>query len=182
VLFFASPFFEAALGGDWAETGRPPSMSSVITISQPPSIPGNKSAQPEHIDMISFAPMDPDLDQEDAEAFAADLGLEVVKHEGNVASESEGSDVDVVSKKVKDVEQSLAKLQSTGAQPEAESSGSQVNNSSGKPEDDKQGTRKVHPAQAKIHRRKKPNGPDAVIVLKEERVRCLFATTFKLPH
>ncbi|EEB95784.1 hypothetical protein MPER_05193, partial [Moniliophthora perniciosa FA553] len=27
VLFFASPFFEAALSGNWAETGRPPSMS-----------------------------------------------------------------------------------------------------------------------------------------------------------
>ncbi|KIY74284.1 hypothetical protein CYLTODRAFT_439214 [Cylindrobasidium torrendii FP15055 ss-10] len=39
VLYFASPFFEAALSGDWAETGgsgsgRPASMSSIITISQ----------------------------------------------------------------------------------------------------------------------------------------------------
>ncbi|KAG6375542.1 hypothetical protein JVT61DRAFT_3103 [Boletus reticuloceps] len=43
VLFFASPFFEAALSGSWLETGRPPSMSSVITISQPPSVPGSQS-------------------------------------------------------------------------------------------------------------------------------------------
>jgi len=36
ILFFASPFFEAALSGHWLETGRPASIaSSVITISQP---------------------------------------------------------------------------------------------------------------------------------------------------
>ncbi|KZV70082.1 hypothetical protein PENSPDRAFT_632169 [Peniophora sp. CONT] len=43
ILWFASPFFQAALSGDWAETnasGRPTSMNSVITISQPPSVPG----------------------------------------------------------------------------------------------------------------------------------------------
>ena len=54
ILVFASPFFEAALSGDWSETaqatgkssnkGRPQSISSVITISQPPSNPADKSA------------------------------------------------------------------------------------------------------------------------------------------
>ncbi|KAF8342194.1 uncharacterized protein EI90DRAFT_2988693 [Cantharellus anzutake] len=40
VLFFASPFFEAALSGGWRETGRRASVaSSIITISQPPQIP-----------------------------------------------------------------------------------------------------------------------------------------------
>ncbi|KAF9049695.1 hypothetical protein BJ165DRAFT_1413875 [Panaeolus papilionaceus] len=32
ILFFSSPFFEAALGGDWSETGRPLSIASTITI------------------------------------------------------------------------------------------------------------------------------------------------------
>ncbi|KAG8979858.1 hypothetical protein FRB90_007864, partial [Tulasnella sp. 427] len=39
VLVFASPFFEAVLRGCWAESGRPASLSSVITISQPPVVP-----------------------------------------------------------------------------------------------------------------------------------------------
>ncbi|KAG6335960.1 hypothetical protein ID866_3136 [Astraeus odoratus] len=39
VLYFASPFFQAALSGSWLETGRPPSMSSIATVSQP----GNQS-------------------------------------------------------------------------------------------------------------------------------------------
>ncbi|KAG9030488.1 hypothetical protein FRB95_003883 [Tulasnella sp. JGI-2019a] len=43
VLVFASPFFEAALSGSWAETGRPASIASVITISQPPSVPESNS-------------------------------------------------------------------------------------------------------------------------------------------
>ncbi|KAF8622364.1 hypothetical protein AX15_007094 [Amanita polypyramis BW_CC] len=34
VLYFASPFFQAAFSGNWSETGRPLSMSSVITIPQ----------------------------------------------------------------------------------------------------------------------------------------------------
>ncbi|KAI9510929.1 hypothetical protein F5148DRAFT_1175325 [Russula earlei] len=61
VLWFASPFFQAALSGNWAETGRPLSMSSVITISQPPTVPGDKI----HTDVptaMTFASMDPDLD------------------------------------------------------------------------------------------------------------------------
>ncbi|KAF7315357.1 BTB domain-containing protein [Mycena indigotica] len=64
VLYFASPFFEAALSGNWAETGRPQSMSSIITISQTPTVPGNKSAPTE----MTFAPMDPDIDSEDPES------------------------------------------------------------------------------------------------------------------
>ncbi|PPQ70693.1 hypothetical protein CVT24_000175 [Panaeolus cyanescens] len=32
ILFFSSPFFEAALGGNWSETGRPLSIASTITI------------------------------------------------------------------------------------------------------------------------------------------------------
>ncbi|KZW00254.1 hypothetical protein EXIGLDRAFT_722308 [Exidia glandulosa HHB12029] len=44
ILHFASPFFEAALSGNWSETGagNRTSISSVITISQPPSVPGDQ--------------------------------------------------------------------------------------------------------------------------------------------
>ncbi|KAF9807581.1 hypothetical protein IEO21_08141 [Rhodonia placenta] len=64
VLYFASSFFKAALSGDWAETGRPRSMSSVITISQPPSVPGSRS-KIEDSPELTFAPVDPDTEPED---------------------------------------------------------------------------------------------------------------------
>jgi hypothetical protein len=64
VLWFASPFFQAALSGNWAETGRPLSMSSVITISQPPVVPGDK-IHPDAPTAMAFAPMDPDMDPEE---------------------------------------------------------------------------------------------------------------------
>jgi len=64
VLWFASPFFQAALSGNWAETGRPVSMSSVITISQPPTVPGDK-IHPDAPTAMTFAPMDPDLDPDE---------------------------------------------------------------------------------------------------------------------
>lgn len=64
ILWFASPFFQAALSGNWAETGRPLSMSSVITISQPPSVPGDKT-YPDAPTAMAFAPMDPDMDPEE---------------------------------------------------------------------------------------------------------------------
>ena len=57
MLFFASPFFEAALSGNWSETGRPQSISSVITISQPPSDPAQKVAH-ESPPELTFAPID----------------------------------------------------------------------------------------------------------------------------
>ncbi|KAJ8523010.1 hypothetical protein ONZ45_g543 [Pleurotus djamor] len=46
VRIYASPFFEATLSGNCSETCRPPSMSSVITTSQPPSDPGDFSLAP----------------------------------------------------------------------------------------------------------------------------------------
>ncbi|KAN0106952.1 hypothetical protein V8E52_010620 [Russula decolorans] len=64
VLWFASPFFQAALSGNWAETGRPLSMSSVITISQPPVVPGDK-IHPDAPTAMTFAPVDPDLDPDE---------------------------------------------------------------------------------------------------------------------
>ena len=54
-MYFASPFFRAALSGDWAETGRPTSVSSVITISQPPTVPGDHTQSETE---MTFAPVD----------------------------------------------------------------------------------------------------------------------------
>ncbi|KAI9442644.1 hypothetical protein H4582DRAFT_1929782 [Lactarius indigo] len=52
------------LCGNWAETGRPLSMSSVITISQPPTVPGDKT-HPDAPTAMAFTPMDSDMDPEE---------------------------------------------------------------------------------------------------------------------
>ncbi|KAI0259254.1 hypothetical protein BC834DRAFT_1035987 [Gloeopeniophorella convolvens] len=64
VLWFASPFFQAALSGNWAETGgRPGSVSSVITpqsrpLPVPVLVPGDKPHA--HAHATTFAPVDAD--------------------------------------------------------------------------------------------------------------------------
>jgi hypothetical protein len=148
VLFFASPFFEAALSGNWAETGRPLSMSSIITISQPPSNPGDRSNHEAPTEM-TFAPMDPENDLEDTDTLK-DAGDSAPASEGEGA---EGSDSKAAKQEAKAqaIDESLAKLQSRA------SSSTDT-------------THKVAPAQATVKRRVN-SGPDAVIVLKEERVR-----------
>ncbi|KAF8224965.1 hypothetical protein L208DRAFT_1308217 [Tricholoma matsutake] len=149
VLFFASPFFEAALSGNWSETGRPPSMSSVITISQPPSVPGGKTEMPTE---MTFARMDPDIDPDDLEMIVECDAARV-----DTYSESDpDNDSDVVP--LPDAiaharDRSLAKLQSR----------STANGEGGSRSD-----KKVSPAQG-TSKRRLMNGPDAVIVLKEER-------------
>lgn len=178
VLFFASPFFEAALSGGWAETGsgRPPSMSSVITISQPPSIPGDKGIN--DIPEMTFAPMDMEPDEADL-AFDSDTGA---KSEGSrdTPSESEASDAELVEhedttkspisseEKAKERDNSLAQLMSGGQT-------APTRKRSGK----KKMRRYVRPGAegnelATVRRQPKANGPDAVIVLKEERVCIRF--------
>jgi hypothetical protein len=183
VLFFASPFFEAALSGSWAETGRPPSMSSVITISQPPSIPGDKGIN--DMPEMTFAPVEPE--PEDVElAFDSD---NVDKSEGSctTTSESEGSDAELVNRDdaAKDVlnseekdrarASSLAQLQrgNRASSRKRECKRQKTKRYVETSEEDELSPRKVYqPAQATVRRRAKANGPaaDAVIVLKEERV------------
>lgn len=144
ILYFASPFFEAALSGDWAETGRPQSMSSVITISQPPSIPGpslgerrNSAPAPP----MTFAPIDPDLDPADVDV--------------DVDPRSDGPDNETSpitpEEKAKARESSLNKLQSA-------------------PVVDRAKNRETCRPQATVLRRRvRAEGPEAVIVLKEEK-------------
>lgn len=145
ILFFASPFFEAALSGNWSETGRPLSMSSVVTISHSQSerIPANQISTDS-----SLPSADPDTDPED---------LEVLVEFDSLRRESESRDQISLASKSKERGDSLAKLQATGQS----AAGSRASVS----------TKRSTPAQAVIQRHPK-NGPDAVIVLKEEKV-CL---------
>jgi len=185
VLFFASPFFEAALSGGWAETGRPPSMSSVITISQPPSNPGDKDKQ--ETPAITFTPMDPESEDVDL-SFDSDHGGKSESGD-RTASESDSSDAELIGldepreakeplsneDKAKARDMSLAQLQSgSGTAPTRSRDGKKlklrrfVRTSEG---GDGIPPKLVYqPAQATVMRRPKVSGPDAVIVLKEERV------------
>ncbi|KAJ7084305.1 hypothetical protein B0H15DRAFT_1023808 [Mycena belliarum] len=159
VLFFASPFFEAALSGNWAETGRPLSMSSIITISQPPSNPGDRSNHEAPTEM-TFAPMDSDNDSEESDT-TKEGGADSA-----AASEGDRSNTDAAKQEAKAqaIDESLAKLQSR--------SPTSINTSHVK----------VPPAQATVKRRVK-SGPDAVIVLKEERASTFHDfLKFVYPH
>lgn len=154
MLFFASPFFEAALSGNWSETGRPPSMSSVITISQPPSIPGKRSEVPTE---MTFSPMGPDMDPEELEMIVECDAVKVDStSEGEDEHDSDSAQPDEVARARDD---SLAKLQGV------DSEGSKKISRRTSIESGKVAEKRVSPAV----RRRLMNGPDAVIVLKEER-------------
>lgn len=159
VLFFASPFFEAALSGNWSETGpgRPPSMSSVITISQPPSVPGDRTRPMTDISTeMTFAPMDPDLDSPELDIFT---GSEAPANlnEDRDSQNTWTSESDVVTPLPDQVararDNSLAKLQGSDEKGEGIRQRKRVSLEPSRPE-----------------RPRLMHGPDAVIVLKEERV------------
>ncbi|ESK88457.1 hypothetical protein Moror_14693 [Moniliophthora roreri MCA 2997] len=173
VLFFASPFFEAALSGNWAETGRPPSMSSVITISQPPSVPSPNNRSREVPTEMTFAPME---DNEDLDIVQ---DVDVVKSDGHAGnSDTDGSDSE--SARVRARDDSLAKLQSATTSPPLTppppTSPSTTSPVLTRPASIKK------PVRAAIKRRPN-NGPDAVIVLKEERAGTFHDfLKFVYPH
>ncbi|KAH9892469.1 hypothetical protein C8Q73DRAFT_698142 [Cubamyces lactineus] len=156
VLYFASAFFQAALSGGWAETerepGRPQSVSSVITISQPPSVPGSSSATQRRSE-ITFAPIDPDLDPDEI-----DLDIDINADE---PSDGEPSSAD----KAKAREDSLNKLQKsnppTPTSPDTKGKGKATADVDGK----------SAPASRSAKRVAKGDEPrpDAIIVLKEEK-------------
>jgi hypothetical protein len=145
-------------------------MSSVITISQPPSVPGGKTEVPTE---MTFAHMDCDMDPEDLEMIAECDATRV-----DTSSESDpDNDSDIVP--LPDAiaqarDHSLAKLQSRStANGEGGSQQSrQCSIDTGGVSD-----KKISSTQAVIKRRLR-NGPDAVIVLKEERVCCSLLVTF----
>lgn len=149
VLFFASPFFEAALSGNWAETGggRPQSVSSVITISQPPHV-----ASPDGHTDKSLAELSQEI--EILEATQED------DSEGEAAQDDDESSAEEISKAR---EASFQQLQNPTP------SGSLLSSKG------KQRALEIDASnrpRSQIPRRPKHN-PDGVIVLKEEKVRSL---------
>lgn len=137
MLFFVSPFFEAALSGDWAETGRPQSMSSVITISQPPKS-GSMPSQASEATLVQVE-SDPENDGNESDARASDSEAET-----DVMSEQEKEQARL---------ESLSKLETAASASSEESEG-----------------RALSVPGISIKRRMRRKGPDAVIVLKEEKV------------
>ncbi|KAI0028795.1 hypothetical protein K488DRAFT_80507 [Vararia minispora EC-137] len=165
ILYFASPFFQAALSGDWAETGRPASMSSVITISQPPSVPGDKPrvASTE----VTFAPVNSDLGPDefidsDVDGEGSSTGATAgAAHD----EEKSGAETSGENKRERVVRKETARLQS-------------LDKLQGRSErtlvDSTKPTETVKPALkrtigASSHIRRKSTAPSAVIVLKEEK-------------
>ncbi len=119
---------------------------------------------------MTFAPIDPDLDPEEIE-LEGELKGEL--------SESDMSDCGVATKEKARL-QSLAKLQNSSTSPPERVAGPSASDGAtltvtGKPLVSEPERPK---AQAKVKRRQKANGPDAVILLKEEKVRSLL--TFHL--
>lgn len=121
-------------------------MSSVITISQPPVVPGDK---PDLEAEMTFAPMDLASNQVELDGLLDSDGVRLGENECSDAERS-------IISKFQARDDSLAKLQGSGSVHK-------------KLEDTTSGTRKLSAAHAKVRRRLK-DGPDAVIVLKEERV------------
>ncbi|KIP11642.1 hypothetical protein PHLGIDRAFT_99474 [Phlebiopsis gigantea 11061_1 CR5-6] len=147
VLFFASPFFEAALSGDWAETGRPQSMSSVITISQPPTIPRTGSTLPPPTSEATLVQVESDTDNEEFESDARASD-----------SEAELSELNEEDKEKARME-SLSKLESpaTTTLNAPLVKGKQL------------ATAYESKPAPTLRRRTRHKGPDATIVLKEEK-------------
>lgn len=142
------------MSGNWSETGRPHSISSVITISQPPTVPGDKSVQGLPTEMI-FAPMDTNCEADDFEATTETDKAEISENDSDTDSTREVA-------KARERDSSLAKLQ--GSEPEDQP----VTHKIKAPNSDSLPI-KITPAQATVKHRFK-NGPDAVIKLQEERV------------
>ena len=152
MLFFASPFFEAALSGNWAETGRPQSVSSVITISQPPLVPNSDASLPPQTSEATFVQVESDQENDGAESDARASD-----------SEAETEVTDDEEEKERARLESLNKLQSPTSVTF-----------------DRANERSLDVPGASAKRRTRHRGPDAVIVLKEEKVRLRIVATLTL--
>ncbi|KAG9316845.1 hypothetical protein JVU11DRAFT_2916 [Chiua virens] len=176
VLFFASPFFEAALSGGWLETGRPPSMSSVITISQPPTVPGSKSS-PDPPTAMTFTPENDIHDgaSDTGSNYSSPVEIENPATSESDAAESEPEQVEsatsMSSRQARARGSSLAKLQGSGeAKPEFK----------GKHKANLSASQNTL---ATVKRRRRTDEHDAVIVLKEEKAYIFHDfLKFVYPH
>ena len=138
-------------------------MSSVITISQPPVVPGGKPDLETHSE-ITFAPMDPDMDPDELD-FDIDIN-------GSDVSDAEASTAD----KVRAREDSLSKLEKSN--PTTPTSPSEKTKAKA-PDVDGKTPGPSTPTRARPPKRQPPEKekrPDAIIVLKEEKVRCMLLT------
>jgi hypothetical protein len=148
VLYFASPFFEAILSGAWAETtGRPESISSVLTISQPPSVadPEKRRSDPTAKTAVISSDSDhsDELDIDDAESHV----------DVSPTTSGEGSNL-----KAHAIADSLNKLEGSSSSKQTSPIFPTVPASRGS----KSSPRRTG--------KKSKQRPDAVILLKEERV------------
>lgn len=180
VLYFASPFFEAILSGEWAETaGRPRSVSSVITISQLPSLAGDEAQRPDDLSEVTaemeFAPIDPDADTDDF-LDVDDPPRSDTSSAGGTAANTPPSEVE----KAQAIASSLSKLEGTRTPTAGDilnrSQETLLNASEGAktpvPSNRKETQASLdvaHPSQAHSGRKRRSREPLAVIVLKEER-------------
>lgn len=145
------------MSGNWSETGpgRPQSISSVITISQPPSVPGDRKKPMTDVSTeMTFALMDPDTESSEL-PIIAEQEVPANLSEDWYSQNASSSEPDVTPlpdqvARARDI--SLEKLQGSGENVE----GSRQ--------------RKRSLEQSRPERHRLMHGPDAVIVLKEERV------------
>ena len=176
-------------------------MSSVITISQPPTVPGTKN-HPDAPTAMTFAPVDPDLDPEDLDTDLSESSEpEVIESSTPTivgpgkddeqtpgpAIESDTSSEAEVQKKAHEAArmESLEKLQK-GAGGNAGASSAESPRDAGK--DQNKGIVKLSwkrgNAQMSAGRYQMTSNPDAVIVLKEEKVRfftpCLQTSSYHI--
>ncbi|EJD02810.1 uncharacterized protein FOMMEDRAFT_122870 [Fomitiporia mediterranea MF3/22] len=168
ILVFASPFFEAALSGDWSETRvdegasitsgaarRQSIASSVITIPQPPSNP--RDASKDVPTGISHVASDPDTSPEDADIDDLKNELEAL----NTRTGTSGETSDVEKDKVRD--ESLNQLEGkAGPLPSSANANANI---------------------ARVKRKKSATGAEAKIVLKEEKASVFHDfLKFVYPH
>ncbi|KAG8707431.1 hypothetical protein FRC09_001826 [Ceratobasidium sp. 395] len=160
ILMFASPFFEAVLSGNWAETSvnrHRTSCSSIITISQPPSQPSStfKSHKATTSPSAELCTDEPDSDCVRVTDVDTDLSS---------ADESEG---ELAHNREKERAECLQKLQGDG--------------------DDSQSNwrsrSKTAPELSRASKRQSKPIPDAVIQLKEEKAGIFHDfLKFVYPH
>lgn len=182
VLLFASPFFEAALGGDWSETGRPLSMSSVLTISQPRvgSDPADRSNL-EPLEGITFAPA-PDSDISDFD----DLDDIDETSDGKASPISTADESTLIgddeAKKKRARDGSLEKLQGQASKHK----GKEKDRDKGKEKEKEKETivkDKALLQSGKPHRSRTSRVPEGIIVLKEEKASTFHDfLKFIYPH
>ncbi|QRW21346.1 The BTB (BR-C, ttk and bab)/POZ (Pox virus and Zinc finger) domain [Rhizoctonia solani] len=158
ILMFASPFFEAVLSGNWAETSASKnrtSCSSIITISQPPS-------QPSPAHPSQTAPATSTMPHPSDEIDSDCVRVTDVDTELSSADESDG---ELAENKEKERLESLKKLQG------ASESGTGRARS------------KTAPELSRTSKRRSKPIPDAVIQLKEEKAGIFHDfLKFVYPH